>query len=279
MAQETIENLIQYHDTRTTDGQLIRVEVIGDNPTSVFIANLHGHEYKVGARLRSAMNRLLLSDPSCLGDHVRIFNAHPEAVKARTRLGLHNTDANRSFPHPFLHPGRESTAPIVETLMGELKRYPNIRLLCSFHGNVEEPKKPSQAFHLYDCTPSDQNANQSIFSTYQQVLIKEIESREEFRGPYKSAIHDGLDDPDLGNIISHGYVRQIAETDNDGSLEIWASALALRRNGASPTFPYLDRALVLEIPDKLDFPVQQRQIQTVFEKLIIPYLSYLRSQR
>lgn len=241
------------------------VEIFGKRPTSAFIAGFHGHEWKTIGRLRTALNRTMVANPGVLGDHIRLLNAHPAAIRSRTRTSAEGIDINREFPTGHFRSAEPCCHPSAQEIIDQFRRFPELQIVWSFHGEADEPGEPAKPFYMYD-TPRDRNVpSQQFFFSLVQPLLEKIKNDPIFAGGFPSGVHSGIDCVGLGNQVVDGYIYSPANEPmaDNGSFESWAAS--------TPLLPSVERTVLFEIPDYLPLHEQQRMIQLIINDLVIPF--------
>ena len=246
-------------------------EIIGNKPTSMFLAGIHGDESGVCPLLQNLLNRF--HQENRLDNYVSIPAVNPSAIK-KNRRGLYGTniddpatDINRKTVH------RLKRNRIIRELISYLEQYPDINTLFSFHeetdtkgyksngdNNPIEEFNRGDAFYLYDAHQQDDKTPPIEYA----MLIEKLQEK-------GFSIYNGLDAySDIEkqsvqmNEVNNGYCLQTGDTLLDGTFENYF----VRSNN----FKKEKRSFVFEIPHNLSSEKKTEMMEIIFNIFIIPYL-------
>lgn len=227
-----------------------RIERVGERPTAVYLAGLHGDEASIIPALREVMRMLSEHPDRPIGDHVHCLEAYPEALVAGTRA-VDGVDLNRIFDHSLAieHPRGKELADL-------LHAHTDLHTLFTFHEDTEDDRF---YFYYHPATKELGESDHVVHTLRDQLLIKVKDMG--------VGLYTDIDDPTLGNMIVDGYVERPADGVLDRTIEMWAV------NKTHVNHPSLTRAFAFEIPGKLPHEKKCEVLAVIFTDFIVPYLA------
>ena len=246
-------------------GEELKYEVVGTNPTVLFITGIHGDESRTIWPVRKNLDRAMAVSQDLLGNMVRVFHANPEAILAGTRGNAvrgEMDDLERAFPKSdeggIFHPR-------ARLLTELLKVFPDLEYVFSFHEDTyyKAPKDYKPRFYMYDIPPTDDQEDQPMVNLLSRQLVKRI--KEVFGA---DIVHTGIDAEDLQFYVVDGYVMTSTGDKKNyvGDFESWA--VEMGRLGLSK----VKRGFIFEIPTDLPIEQKDKMVAAIINEFIIPFL-------
>lgn len=215
-------------------GKTIEYYQHGDNPKLLIHSGLHGDEYSVIPIVQEMIEKYLPQLP----EFIFVPVVSPSANSMKQRANAEGIDINRSF----LEDSKNG-----EVLANqEIVRSHHFNLLVSFHEDVE-----FDGFYMYDsCYPEYREDILSFCDYLAQENIKLFSGR------------DDPDDPIHNKLVVNGHVLWGIEYDKplNGTFDDWAIKNKI-----------VERLLMPETPTIFSVEDKTKVIESIFQKLIIPY--------
>lgn len=225
----------------------LAVEQFGPFPTALFVAGLHGDEAGIIEPLYTMLDTFTGTG---IGDHIRVMQANPEAVKRATRT-VDGVDLNRQFIDAV-----SVDHPQAKLLADTIRTHQDVYTVFSFHEDRDQ-----DGFYMY-YHPFDADFGQN------DQLILNLKDR--LCGAIKDAgfgTFSGIDDPGLQNTVVDGFIAYPADGVPDKTFEMWAA------NAKGNGHPHMRRSFVFEVPSSMTPERKQEMLHIVFETFILPYLA------
>ena len=201
----------------------MRVIKKGNKTRWLIHTGTHGDEFEV----IDLVKKYIEKNKSRLPDFLWIPEVSPSAVALKTRKNIRGLDVNRNFFDDCDDAEVESNLKIIKNKKFEI--------FISFHEDLTTDK-----FYLYDS--EDFSKSSALKNLYQKIADLGVE------------FYDGLDDPNLGNIVKNGYV---IEDSKDGQISVY-----IYKNKIA------NRVLIPEIPGKASPATKDKIVECLFEYLL-----------
>lgn len=236
------------------DGARLTVERFGQEPTSLFIAGIHGDETDIIEPLRRILKEKTATDPRLLGAHLRVMEAHPKALQQHTRKAG-DIDLNRQFGVKHY-----PDYPQAKLLADCLLEHKSVDTIFSFHEDLEEDR----FYFYYQPTREAEGTIDRELDMLRENLITRVEA-------LGVPLYDGIDDIDLGFWVNRGFCAVASDALHDNTFEMWAVQKELHEH------PSMKRVFLFEIPGKL--PVERKEIllRTIMDTFVGPYLETMKA--
>jgi hypothetical protein len=224
-------------------------------PQVEIVAGAHGQEFGIVNILRTSLNRRIIAG-EFLHSHIRIFRAHPEALRVRHRKAPGGIDINREFPA-----GEMPEYPPARLLREVADQFP-IKYVFSFHEDYVRKRHP---FYFFDIPqPVKDPIEDERVQRLRDDLIAALK-QQKFRHPLGATYTGGSED-DLSFYANDGYAFT-PSNEYDRSYETHLVDLDARGTGT------VQRAFVFDIPGHVQRKTKQMYVDLILDKFIIPFLS------
>ncbi len=232
------------------DGSRLTVERFGKEPTSMFVAGIHGDEYEIILPLKRILEQRTATKPQLFGSHIRVMEAFPKALHAKSRKS-DDADLNRQFGVKHY-----PDYPQAKLLADCLLEHKSLTTLFSFHEDLEEDR----FYFYYQPSRDDTGDLDPTIEKLRGNLISRVESM-------GIPLYDGIDDIDLGYWVDRGFCAVAADSSHDDTFEMWAIRNELHDH------PSMKRAFLFEVPGKLPVAKKELLLQAIMDTFVEPYLA------
>jgi hypothetical protein len=224
-------------------------------PEIEVVVGAHGQEFQIINIVRTSLNRRIITG-EFQQSHIRVFHAHPEAIRVRHRWAPGRIDINRKFPL-----GEMPVYPPAMLLRELADKFP-IKYVFSFHEDKVRKRHP---FYFFD-TPQpirDPIVDERVLRL-RDDLINAIK-QQKFGHPLGATYTGGSEDDLTFNAVD-GYAFA-PSNEYDGSYETHLVDLGARGMGT------VQRAFVFEIPGHARREIKQMHVDLILDKFVIPFIS------